>query len=110
MLLDIAAVGARQATDSHVAVVNQHGIAFAQEPLDHLDKGPLAEVVGLFLEGHAHEADGRELVLTRYTEPEREPKLFLEQLNLNYPPSHRRKSPPRRPKSLSRASAWEAAT
>ena len=41
--------------------------------------------------------DGRELSLTRYTQPEPELKLLLEKLKLTLPPSRHRKSPP--PKS-----------
>jgi hypothetical protein len=37
------------------------------------------------LDVHIPTTDGRELVLTRYTEPERELKLLLERLNLELP-------------------------
>ena len=37
------------------------------------------------LDVHIPTTDGRELVLTRYTEPERELKLLLERLNLDLP-------------------------
>ena len=37
------------------------------------------------LDVHIPTTDGRELVLTRYTEPERELKLLLERLNLQLP-------------------------
>jgi hypothetical protein len=37
------------------------------------------------LDGHISTSDGRELVLTRYTEPERELKLLLERLELELP-------------------------
>ena len=37
------------------------------------------------LDVHIPTTDGRELVLTRYTEPERELKLLLERLDLELP-------------------------
>ena len=37
------------------------------------------------LDVHIPTTDGRELVLTRYTEPEREVKLLLERLDLELP-------------------------
>ncbi len=37
------------------------------------------------LDVHIPTTDGRELVLTRYTEPERELKLLLERLSLELP-------------------------
>jgi len=37
------------------------------------------------LDVHIPTTDGRELVLTRYTDPERELKLLLERLNLELP-------------------------
>ena len=37
------------------------------------------------LDVHIPTTDGRELILTRYTEPERELKLLLERLNLELP-------------------------
>ncbi|EQD77694.1 hypothetical protein B1B_00932 [mine drainage metagenome] len=38
--------------------------------------------------------DGRELILTRYTEPEADQKMLLQQLNLTLPAQPHRESPP----------------
>ena len=55
---------------------------------------------------HLPTADGRELVLTRYTEPEPELKLLLKKLKLDLPaqPPHL-KSPPALPRRRPRCSA-----
>jgi hypothetical protein len=44
---------------------------------------------------HLPTTDGRELVLTRYTEPEAELSLLLKKLNWSCPPNHPLKLPPR---------------
>jgi hypothetical protein len=46
---------------------------------------------------HIPTTDGRELRLTRYTQPEPELKLLLERLRLDLPPQPPRKSPPPKP-------------
>jgi hypothetical protein len=43
---------------------------------------------------HLPTTDGRELVLTRYTEPEPELSLLLNKLKLSCPPNHPLRSPP----------------
>jgi hypothetical protein len=45
---------------------------------------------------HLPTTDGRELVLTRYTEPEPELRLLLQKLKLELPAQLPRESPPRR--------------
>ncbi len=49
-------------------------------------RGELGEFAAVqMLDVHTPTTDGRELVLTRYTEPEREIKLLLERLELKLP-------------------------
>jgi hypothetical protein len=52
---------------------------------------------------HLPTTDGRELVLTRYTELEPELSLLLKKLKLELPANHRPKSPPPRPRHPPRA-------
>jgi hypothetical protein len=54
---------------------------------------------------HLPTNDGRELVLTRYTEPEPELSLLLKKLKLELPPNHHPKSPPAHPRHRPRCSA-----
>jgi hypothetical protein len=44
---------------------------------------------------HLPTTDGREIVLTRYTQPEPELQLLIDRLKLTYRHSRRPKSPPR---------------
>ena len=64
-----------------------------------------AEVIAKFktmqmVDVHVPTTDGRELVLSRYTQPEVELRMLLDQLELELPDNPRRRSPPDRPVPL----------
>ena len=56
-VVDVVAVGAEQARDGHVPVVDQQLVALADQPLDERDHRALAQVVGAGLERQPEHAD-----------------------------------------------------
>jgi hypothetical protein len=79
-----------------------HALAPGLRPRSVLEKFAAVPMIDV----HLPTTDGRELVLTRYTEPEPELNLLLKKLKLDLPaPNHHPKSPPARPRHPPRCSA-----
>ena len=86
-----------------------HALAPGLTPRSVLEKFAAVQMIDV----HLPTTDGRELVLTRYTEPEPELSLLLKKLKLELPaqpplkipPNHHPKSPPARPRHPPRCSA-----
>ena len=70
-------------------------------PRSVLEKFATVQMIDLYVPT----TDGRELSLTRYTQPEPELKQLLDKLKLTFPSKHRRKSAPLTPRQQRSCSA-----
>jgi hypothetical protein len=86
----------------HVTLARRlHALAPGLTPRSVLEKFAAVQMIDV----HLPITDGRELLLTRYTEPEPELGLLLNKLKLELPANHHPKSPPARPWHPPRCSA-----
>jgi hypothetical protein len=69
----------------HVTLARRlHALAPGLTPRSVLEKFAVMQMIDV----HLPTTDGRELVLTRYTEPEAKLSLLLKKLNWSCPPNH----------------------
>ena len=69
-------------THSYWSVVENQRLQGGRVVQRHLEKFAAVQMI----EGHLPTTDGRELLLTRYTQPEPELQLLIQQLKLQLPP------------------------